>query len=100
MAMTESWFGDVLERKYLTTLTFNGTCSKICGGTGRVMIDPNTWSDAESLDFPGTSWKSLNLLDAENMIHARIVHRSGAAPVTLHHHHHPRLTIVVSNPII
>jgi hypothetical protein len=47
----------------------------------KLTSDPSAWSDAEPLSFPGPSWKTLTLLDAENMFHARIVHRSGAAPV-------------------
>jgi hypothetical protein len=32
MAMTESWFGDIMERKYLTTLSFDGILAPLLGG--------------------------------------------------------------------
>jgi hypothetical protein len=47
-----------------------------------LIVDPAVWSDAGDLAFPGASWKALDLIDAQDMFHARIVHRSGAAPVS------------------
>jgi len=82
MAMMESWFGDALERKYVTSITFDGI--HCCISRSPDLEDPNYWTDEHDIKFPSAAWKSLELVDLVNTFYVRIL-RSGTdvAPVSI-----------------
>jgi hypothetical protein len=73
MAMAEFWFDDVMKRKYLTTVIFDGNQSMMGADSS---TDPNSWSDIDDVSRSSESWKSLDLPDVEDMFQARVL-RSG-----------------------
>jgi hypothetical protein len=71
MAMMESWFGDALERKYVSSITFDGIHFHISGGPD--LEDPNYWTDEHDIKFPSAAWKSLDLVDLADTFYMRIL---------------------------
>ena len=72
MAMMESWFGDALERKYVTSITFDGIPFHIIS-KGSDLEDPNYWTDEHDIKFPSAAWKSLDLVDLADTFYMRIL---------------------------
>jgi len=74
MAMAEAWFGDTLERKYSTSLEFNGiTTPKDCHWLRQ---DSSNWRIGPMRDTYSRDtlrcWKPLKLFDLGGMFSARI----------------------------
>ena len=80
MPISESWIGKSLERKYTTTILFDG---KTPPTHESQRVDPSLW-DPEAYpvtwraDVHNMAWKTLELLDMANMFHLRIVRRQGS----------------------
>lgn len=76
MSMLESWFGDALERKYTSSITFDGIV--FVRENQLIPQAPYYSADEYGVTFPGPAWKSLDLVDLTDVFHVRIL-RSGTA---------------------
>jgi len=80
MAMAELWSGDVMKRKYLTTITFDDNqMMDVDSPTNR-----SSRSDADGVSYPSESWKTLNLPDVGDIFQVRVLrYGTASAPVPL-----------------
>src|SRR5271170_1411237 len=69
-AMMESWFADALERKYVSSITFDGIHFHKSWSD---LEDPNYWTDEHNIKFPSAAWKSLDLMDLADTFYMRIL---------------------------